>query len=198
MYPSIFARICRTKLAKISNLAKRIVRQNRSVSLWIIVNYIRIGMFSVKTPHGTSLRFITSITIKQQWLTLDHWACLPLKTAQKTVMGFKKQKLKKKQNEIIKKLYDQFLWMGFNCFKTIVPLWGGSLLYKLSLQKFLALILSTMEGWKAESTLEPPNGFLTMRLLDWQSRTLTTRPLTLAPSFPKCWIEKKRIQYAVQ
>ena len=26
-------------------------------------------------------------------------------------------------------------------------------------QKFLVLILSTLEGWKAESTLEPPSGF---------------------------------------
>ena len=26
-------------------------------------------------------------------------------------------------------------------------------------QKFLVLFLSTSEGWKAESTLEPPNGF---------------------------------------
>ena len=29
----------------------------------------------------------------------------------------------------------------------------------LSSQKFLILTLSTLEGWKAESTLEPPNGF---------------------------------------
>ena len=29
----------------------------------------------------------------------------------------------------------------------------------LSSQKFLALILSTSEGWKAESTFEPPSGF---------------------------------------
>ena len=29
----------------------------------------------------------------------------------------------------------------------------------LSPQKFLVLILSTSEGWKAESTLEPPSGF---------------------------------------
>ena len=29
----------------------------------------------------------------------------------------------------------------------------------LSLQKFLVLILSTLEGSKAESTLEPPGGF---------------------------------------
>ena len=28
-----------------------------------------------------------------------------------------------------------------------------------SSQKFLLLISSTSEGWKAESTLEPPNGF---------------------------------------
>ena len=31
--------------------------------------------------------------------------------------------------------------------------------FLLSSQKFLVLILSTSEGWKAESTLEPPNGF---------------------------------------
>ena len=30
-----------------------------------------------------------------------------------------------------------------------------------------------------------------MRLRDWESNTLTTRPLRLTPSFPKCWIEKK-------
>ena len=30
-----------------------------------------------------------------------------------------------------------------------------------SSQKFLVLILSTSEGWKAESTLEPPSGFWT-------------------------------------
>ena len=29
----------------------------------------------------------------------------------------------------------------------------------LSSQKFLVLILSTSQGWKAESTLEPPSGF---------------------------------------
>ena len=35
--------------------------------------YMRIGMFPVKTPRGTPLAFITSsITIKQQQLTLDH------------------------------------------------------------------------------------------------------------------------------
>ena len=28
-----------------------------------------------------------------------------------------------------------------------------------SSQKFLLIILSTSEGWKAESTLEPPSGF---------------------------------------
>ena len=29
----------------------------------------------------------------------------------------------------------------------------------LSSQKFLVLILSTSQGWKAESTLKPPGGF---------------------------------------
>ena len=38
-----------------------------------------------------------------------------------------------------------------------------------SSQKFLVLILSTSEGWNAESTMEPPR--------DWESSALTTRPL---------------------
>ena len=45
-----------------------------------------------------------------------------------------------------------------------------------SSQKFLVLILSTLEGWKAESTLEPPSGLITGPL-DWESSALTTRPL---------------------
>ena len=52
---------------------------------------------------------------------------------------------------------------------------------QLSSQIFLVLILSTFEGWKAESTLEPPSGathpILKMRQLDWESIALTTRPL---------------------
>ena len=39
------------------------------------------------------------------------------------------------------------------------PLRGGSLLFTSKSQKFLVLILPTSEGWKAESTLEPPSGF---------------------------------------
>ena len=58
-------------------------------------------MVSVKTPHGTPLRFITSITIKQQRLTLDHWAC------PKDSGGFKKQ-----HNEIIKKFMAPFYGWG--------------------------------------------------------------------------------------
>ena len=55
VYPSIFARKCRIKLAKILNLAKRILRQNSE-----IMHYIRIGMFSVETPQSTPSRFIIS------------------------------------------------------------------------------------------------------------------------------------------
>ena len=35
----------------------------------------------------------------------------------------------------------------------------GSLRFTTSSQKFLVLILSTLEGWKAESILEPPSRF---------------------------------------
>ena len=37
---------------------------------------------------------------------------------------------------------------------------GGNLLFTTTFpQKFLVLILSTSEGWKTKSTLEPPSGF---------------------------------------
>ena len=52
-----------------------------------------------------------------------------------------------------KKLYGPFLWMGFNCLKATATF------YHSVPQKFLVLILSTSERWKAESTLEPPSGF---------------------------------------
>ena len=39
------------------------------------------------------------------------------------------------------------------------PLQGGSLLFTINPQKFLVLTLSTSEGRKAESTLEPTGGF---------------------------------------
>ena len=49
--------------------------------------------------------------------------------------------------------------MGFNCLKATEPLQGDSLFFlPISSQKFLVLIWSTLEGWKAESTLEPPSG----------------------------------------
>ena len=34
-----------------------------------------------------------------------------------------------------------------------------SLLFTTSPQEFVVLILSNLEGWKAESILEPPSGF---------------------------------------
>ena len=42
--------------------------------------------------------------------------------------------------------------------------------FRVSSQKFLLLILSTSERWKAESTLDPPSSF---ELLDWESDALT-------------------------
>ena len=56
--------------------------------------------------------------------------------------------------------------MGFNCLKAVYFL-------PFSFQKSLVLILSTSEGWKAESTLEPPSGF-EHGTLDRESSALTT------------------------
>ena len=57
----------------------------------------------------------------------------------------------------LKKLYGLFLWMGFNCLKAAEPL-RGVYFFPLSPQEFLVLIWSTLEGWKAQSTLKPPSG----------------------------------------
>ena len=52
----------------------------------------------------------------------------------------------------------------------MAPFYGG-----IS-QKFQLLIISTSDGWKVESTLEPPNGFERGPLV-WESSTLNTRLL---------------------
>ena len=57
----------------------------------------------------------------------------------------------------IKKKYGPFLWMGFDCLKAWATLRRQFTFLPLSSQKDLILILSTSEGWKAESTFEPPN-----------------------------------------
>ena len=49
--------------------------------------------------------------------------------------------------------------MGFNCLKAKATSRRQFTFLPLSSQKLLVLILSTLEGWKAESILEPPGGF---------------------------------------
>ena len=48
---------------------------------------------------------------------------------------------------------------GFNCLKSSEQLQGGSLLFTTKFPEIPVIILSTLEGWKTESTLEPPGGF---------------------------------------
>ena len=86
-------------------------------------------MLSLLSLHTSALSFSTKILcccyllcsfFYRNKLTLISFTeePIPLTTAQKTVVGLKKQKVKKKQNKIIKKLYGSFLGMRFNCFKT--------------------------------------------------------------------------------
>ena len=60
-----------------------------------------------------------------------------------------------------KKLSGAFVWMEFKRLKaTTEPLQGDSVLFTTkSAGNPGTRILSTLEGWKAESTLEPPIGF---------------------------------------
>ena len=166
-------------------------------------------MFSVKTPQGTPLGLLTSsssyfflqvwIAIKQRWLTLDHWA-YPLNNSPKDSGVVKKATGWKKQNEIIvKKLYDPFLRMGFNCCKA-TAIWGGSLLCNTKFPVIPGTHFIHRPG--RDERLSRPRRhpmILNMGLLDGESITLTTGSLRLTLSFPKCCTEKKRaIQYVVQ
>ena len=52
----------------------------------------------------------------------------------------------------------------YGCLNAMDLLQGHSLLFTvyflpLSVQEYLVLISSILEGWKAESTLKPPSGF---------------------------------------
>ena len=40
----------------------------------------------------------------------------------------------------LKKLYEPFLWMGFNCLKAAEPLWGGSLLFTIKFAKMFGFL----------------------------------------------------------
>ena len=56
------------------------------------------------------------------------------------------------------KLYGPFLW-GSTASRLQSHYEETVYFLTLSSQKFLKLIWLTLEGWKAESTLEPPSGF---------------------------------------
>ena len=113
------------------------------------MHYMRNGMFSIKTPQGTQLRLITSsIAIKQQWLTLDHWVC-PLSNSLKDSGGFKRNNRLKKQNETIKKIIAPFYgWSSTT--SRLEPLWGGHLFYNTKLPKIPGnhfINLRTRKDW---------------------------------------------------
>ena len=79
------------KMLKFKRSSLRLVYLNILYNQFLLLknyrwwHYIRTGMSSVKTPLGTPLRLRTSsssyfflqaeIAIKQQWFTLNHWAC---------------------------------------------------------------------------------------------------------------------------
>ena len=67
--------------------------------------------------------------------------------------------LKMFKNFFLKKLYDPYLWMGLTTSRLQSHNEETVYFLKLSPWKFLVLISSTSEWWKAESTLEPPCGF---------------------------------------
>ena len=111
--------------------------------------YIRIGIFSVKTRHGTPWTFITfSITKKQQWLTLDHCTC-SLNNSPKDSGGLQKQQVKKKNRMKLKKLCGPFYGWGSTASR-LKPLSGGSLLYNTKFPEIPgthSINLGRMKSW---------------------------------------------------
>ena len=73
--------------------------------------------------------------------------------------------------------------MRFNCLKARATSMRQFTFYQTP-QKLLVLILPTSEEWKAKSTLELSSGF-EHGPLDWESSTLTSRPLKLQKKLPK-------------
>ena len=79
------------------------------------------------------------------------------------------------------KLYGPFLWMGFNFLKQGYSHFEEAVYFlPLSSQKFLVLILSTLEGWKVDLSWpwsHPVPVVLNTEPLDLISSPLTTWPL---------------------
>ena len=73
-------------------------------------------------------------------------------------MGLKKQQVKKTDWNYKNTLWPPFM-DGIQLLQDKSHFEEAIYFITLSFQKFLVLILSTSEVWKAESTLEPPNGF---------------------------------------
>ena len=79
------------------------------------------------------------------------------------------------------------LYGWFSIASRLEPLWGGSLLYNTKFQEISGthfINLDLRRPW-----IHPM--VLNTGLLDWESSTLTTRPLRLTPSFPKMLHRKK-------
>ena len=106
-------------------------------------------------------------------------------------MGLKKQQVQKNGMKLWKKFKAPFYGWGSTASR-LESLWGGSLLYYIKFPEIPGthfINLGRMKGCVDLGGFDPT--VLSMRPLDWESSTLTTRPLRLPPTFPKCWIEKK-------
>ena len=60
---------------------------------------------------------------------------------------------------LIKKLYDPFLWVGFNCLKATELLREDSLLFTIKFPESPGAHFIDLRKMKTESNLEPPSGF---------------------------------------
>ena len=75
------------------------------------------------------------------------------------MVGLRNQQVKKKKNWNYKKtLWPLFIY-GVQLLQDYSHFEEEVYFKTLGSQKFVVLILSTSGGWKAESTLEPPNAF---------------------------------------
>ena len=119
-------------------------------------------LLTVKISHSYSL--VSSL----------YWPCFRQKYQQMTYKTTKFSVLILKK----KTLWSLFIY-GFNCLKARATSRRKFNFFPQSSQKSQVPILLTLEEWMAESTLEPPSGFLSMGPLDWESSTLTNRPLLL-------------------
>ena len=96
------------------------------------------------------------------------------------------------EEEIKKRLYGLFLWMGFICLKVTESLWRGSLLFTTKFPENPGTHLMDLRRIKGRVDIRATQWFLNTVPLNWKSSIATTRPLLQEKWFAMTYPRKRR------